>query len=120
MLVLVPTESWQLVAANGASKVRIQDPTAHFIPYLPKNTPLCSIQQHKTTHASFAKYHHFNSYTVAQARCYAPSQVHPNNPFLSMLLLSTRRSHWLFTYLDKTDLLYCKEHAYWRRTFFMI
>jgi hypothetical protein len=116
------------ILAVGRSKWRFQSTnsrsncchSAHSVPYSPNTTPLRSIQQHKTTPTSFAKYHHFDSYTVAQARCYAPSQVHPNNPSLSLLLLSTRRSHWLFTYSDHTDLLYCKEQAYWRRTFFMI
>jgi hypothetical protein len=83
------------------------------------HSTLCSIRQRPTKHTSFAKYHDLDQYTVSQARCYDSPQVHPT-PFPSFLLLSTRRLHWLFTYLDKTDMLYCKEHAHWRRTFLTI
>jgi hypothetical protein len=91
-MVLVLMESWQLVAAHaGASKVQIRDPTAISPTSLHTRRipPLRSIQQHKTTPTIFAAYHHFAPYTAAQDRCYAPSQAHPHNPSLSLLLSST-------------------------------
>jgi hypothetical protein len=60
ILDLVPTETWQLVEANGASKVRFRDPTAisptsfhirrkthHFAPYKKFNTLLHTAATYK-------------------------------------------------------------------------
>jgi hypothetical protein len=116
IMVLVPTESWQLVAANGAFKVRIGDPTA----ISPNITTLL-------LHTA-AQDHPYNFHRISPLRSIHSSTRllllsitgAPLQPLFIAVTLHHRRSYWLFTYSDHTDLLYCKGHAYLRRPFFMI
>jgi hypothetical protein len=84
ILVLVPTETWQLVEANGASKVQIRDPTAI--------SPTSFHIRRKTQHFAPYKKHNTLLHTAATYKPYKFRQIPPLrfiHSFTSLLLRST-------------------------------